>query len=88
MYHTIQHYFKRSTKPKGKLCLPRPLIPGEKKQNILDEIKIHILRQDKKNLNIKFFSAHLASSLPSGVHRASALRVNQTSPVTEIPAQP
>lgn len=25
-----------------------------------DEIKIHILRQDKKNVNIKFFFAHLS----------------------------
>ena len=40
----------------------------------------------RENLNIKNFS--LASSRPSTVHCVSALCIDQTSPLTKIPAQP
>ena len=46
-----------------KFCTPEkiPKYPS-------NEIKIYILRQNKKNLNIKLFLCPLASSLPSSVH--------------------
>ena len=47
--------------------------------------EIHILWQDKKNLNIKNFLCPLASSPP--LHSISKLCTNQTSPSTEIAAQ-
>ena len=49
------------------------------------EIKIHILRQVKENLNIKIFLCPLASSLPCAVHCISALCIDETSPPAEIP---
>ena len=56
--------------------------------NTLTSVKIHILWQDKKNVNIKNFLCPLASSPPSTVHCISALRIHQTSPSAGIPAQP
>lgn len=52
--------------------------------NCIDEIKIHILRQVKRNLNRKYFLCPLASSLPSTVHYVFALCMEQTSPPAEI----
>ena len=42
-----------------------------------NERKIHILRQEKKNLRI-FFSAHWTTSLPCSIHCVSALCMSQT----------
>ena len=47
--------------------------------------KNYILRQEILKQN---YLLVLASSLPSSMHSASALCINQTSPVAEIPAQP
>ena len=41
--------------------------------------KIHILWQDKKNLNIRNFLCSMASSLPPIVHCISTLYIDQTS---------
>ena len=49
-------------------------------------IKIHVLWQDKKNLNIKVLLCPLASSLPHNV--LPVLGIDQISPLAGTPAQP
>lgn len=55
---------------------------------LYNEIKISILKHDKKTVNIIFFLCSLVSCLPSAVHCTSALYVNHASPMAEILAQP